>query len=161
MNTTVSTARDGDALIVLFAEDDSDTREMYQVYFSGCGLIPEVARSGREAMAKAIRIHPDVIVLDITLPDMDGFEVCRAIKRDPATSAIPVIAATGYCRRDAIDQARGAGFDSYLLKPSAPDRLLAEIRRVAGRATSIRSSSAYPLRRSSPRSARRNGSHRR
>ncbi len=145
MNATVSTTRDDDALIVLFAEDDRDTRDMYEVYFSSCGLIPELACDGREAVEKAVQIRPDVIVLDITLPYMDGFDVCRAIKRDPATSAIPVIAASGYWRRDTAEQARDAGFESFLLKPYAPDRLLEEIRRVAP-ITSRRSSLACPLR---------------
>jgi two-component system cell cycle response regulator DivK len=154
MDLTVSTARDGDALIVLFAEDDTDTREMYELYFSGCGLIPELASDGPEAVAKALRIHPDVIVLDITLPYMDGFDVCRAIKRDPGTSAIPVIAATGYWRQDTAELARDAGFESFLLKPCAPSQLLEEIRRVAP-TTARRSSLACPLRKSSLRSVRR------
>ncbi len=132
MNTTVATPRDADtALVVLFVEDDKDTRDLYELVFRDYGLIPRVAHTGREGLAKTNELRPDVVVLDIVLPDIDGFEVCRTLKDRPATASIPVIAATGYWRPGVLTEARDAGFAAFLLKPHAPRQLFDAIRRVA------------------------------
>jgi len=133
---SVSTARQ-EPLIVLIVEDDDDTREMYRWYLSRCGLVVEEARSGPEAIAKTRIVRPDVVVADITLPGVDGFEVCRAVRRDPATAPIPFIALTGYSRPDGPEKARRAGFDVFLLKPTPLSRVLVEIFRLARRSACI------------------------
>ncbi len=117
-------------MIVLVADDDADTRDMYRCYLCSRGLIVEEACNGLEAIAKARAIHPDVVLAEVTLPGVDGFELCREIRQDPRTARIAFIAVTGYSRPDGADRARRAGCDAFLLKPTTPEQVLAEIGRL-------------------------------
>lgn len=93
----------------------------------------KAATSGEKALAIAAKAPPpDLILLDVMMPDMDGYETCRRLKADPATAAIPVLFVTG--RADASERALGlaAGACEYVLKPIDPDRLLARVNGLLG-----------------------------
>jgi CheY-like chemotaxis protein len=114
---------------VLLVEDDLDTREMYSQYLSYSGLRVTAARSGRRALESARAQRPDVIVTDIAMPDMDGYELSRRLRAERVTHDLPIIAMSGQV--DATTRVPGA--DVVLEKPCEPDRLLHEIERVLRR----------------------------
>ncbi len=114
--------------LVLLADDDPDTRELFNVVLTREGFGVESAEDGCVAWDKARALLPSVLVTDIVLPRIDGFALCRQLKRHPLTARIPVIAISGYTRSGYLDEARQAGFDAFLLKPVAPDVLVAQIR---------------------------------
>ena len=124
----------GPASLVLVVDDYEDNRRMFAEYLRLAGFRTEVAESGADGLAKAAALRPDAIVMDLAMPDLDGFEVTRRLRADEATRHIPVIALTaypmGYSRHAALE----AGCDSYLSKPCGPRQLVAEIRRLMGHA---------------------------
>ena len=91
------------------------------------------ATTGREGVEKAIAEMPSLILLDIMMPDMDGYEVARGLRADPFTSNVPLIALTGYGQLRDKETAALAGFDAHLVKPVDPDELVAMIEGVLGR----------------------------
>jgi two-component system cell cycle response regulator DivK len=102
---------------------------MYAVYLRFVGLEVDEATNGEDAVARALTRRPDVIVMDISMPTMDGCTAVSLLRADPRTASVPVIALTGYIGKDREQQARAAGCDAYLLKPCLPDALEAEIHR--------------------------------
>jgi two-component system cell cycle response regulator DivK len=86
------------------------------------------AESGEEALAAIAIQRPDLILMDIQLPGMDGYEATRRIKADPALRSIPIIAVTSYALSGEEQKARAAGCDEYVPKPYSPRQLLAKIR---------------------------------
>jgi two-component system, cell cycle response regulator DivK len=119
--------------LVLVADDMEDIRDMYAHYLSGQGFRPELACTGLEALSKASVLHPDVIVMDLNMPELDGWEATRRLKSSDITRAIPVIALTGLAVSQSKQAALEAGCDGYLTKPCFPDTLADEIRRVLRR----------------------------
>jgi two-component system cell cycle response regulator DivK len=103
---------------------------MYSVYLSGQGFRPECATDGFEALSKATVMVPDVIVMDLNLPSLDGWEATRRLKANDLTRGIPVIALTGLSIGHSKAAAMEAGCDGFLTKPCYPDTLADEIRRV-------------------------------
>ena len=116
--------------LVLLVDDSEDNREVYAQYLSFSGFRVEIAVDGVEAVEKAGRLHPDVIVMDLSLPRLDGWEATRQIKSAPGTRAIPVIALTGHAVSESKRKALDAGCSGYLTKPCLPDVLVSEIRRL-------------------------------
>ena len=123
-------AADATPPLVLLVDDSEDNREVYAQYLSFSGFRVEIAVDGVEAVEKAARIRPDVIVMDLSLPRLDGWEATRQIKSAPATSRIPVIALTGHAVTESKRKALDAGCSGYLTKPCLPDVLVSEIRRL-------------------------------
>jgi len=82
------------------------------------------AADGAAAIAAAPRLRPDVVLLDVGLPDMDGYEVARRLRADPRTRDVLIIAITGYGREEDLRRSREAGIDDHMVKPVDPDRLL-------------------------------------
>lgn len=117
---------------VLVVDDVEDNRNMYALYLEHAGLKVDVAADGREGLARAFAQRPDVIVMDLTMPTMDGWSAIRSLKGDPRTASVPVIALTGHIAKGKEQEARAAGCDTYLLKPCLPQELLAEIHRQLG-----------------------------
>jgi CheY-like chemotaxis protein len=115
--------------VVLIVDDFEDNREMYAEYFRFSGWVVEEARTGHEAIDKAVEQVPDVIVMDLSLPGIDGWEATRRIKADPRTRHIPVIALTGHALAGFSRGARDAGCDAFVTKPCLPEDLLTEIER--------------------------------
>ncbi len=115
---------------VLVVEDYPDAREMYSEYLRFSGFRVAEARNGEEALEKAFTLRPDVVLMDLALPLMDGWEATRRLKSDPRTSQILVVALTGHALAGHQEGARRAGCDSFVTKPCLPDELVDEIRRL-------------------------------
>lgn len=116
--------------LVLVVEDYQDAREMYAAYLQFSGFEVAEATNGIEAIEKAQRLMPDIILMDLALPRMDGWEATRRLKSDERTSKIPVVALTGHALAGHAEGARQAGCDAFVTKPCLPDALVAEIRRL-------------------------------
>ena len=108
---------DRDRPLLLIAEDDGALRVLYAKHLSVCGFDVIEATNGADAIESTSVRQPDVVVMDLSLPVVDGWEATRRLKADARTAHIPVVALTAYAMKD--DEARllGAGFDGYLAKP--------------------------------------------
>ena len=102
---------------VLVVEDDLDTAEMLSVTFRMLGSSAETATSGRAGLARAKEIHPDLIVLDLGLPDISGFDVVRQLRAERATADRFIVALSGWGQPNDIARAAAAGFDAHFTKP--------------------------------------------
>ena len=116
--------------LVLVVEDYQDTREMYAAYLQFAGYGVAEAANGVEAVEKAQELVPDIVLMDLALPRMDGWEATRRLKADPRTRHIPVVALTGHALAGHAEGAREAGCDAFVTKPCLPDALVAEIKRL-------------------------------
>lgn len=116
--------------LVLVVEDYQDAREMYVAYLQFSGYRVAEATNGEEAIAQAQALLPDIILMDLALPKMDGWEATRRLKSDDRTRHIPVVALTGHALAGHADGAREAGCDAFVTKPCLPDELVAEIKRM-------------------------------
>lgn len=115
---------------VLLVEDYEDTRAMYAAYLRHQGYEIVEAGDGTQAQEAAVTTRPDIVVMDMALPDVDGWEVTARLKDDERTRDIPVVALTGHGLAEHKRRAREVGCDGFLLKPCLPDALDAEIRRI-------------------------------
>lgn len=120
------------APLVLVVDDYDDAREMYAEGLLARGFRVAEARTGLEAVEKAQALRPDVIVMDLSLPGIDGWEATRRLKADAGTRHIPVVAITGHAPVHAADRTRDAGCDRLLIKPVLPDQVITEIRHALG-----------------------------
>jgi two-component system, cell cycle response regulator DivK len=118
--------------LILVVEDYDDAREMYVEYLAFTGFRVEAATNGLEAIDMTRRLMPDLVLMDLALPKLDGWEATRQLKADAATAHIPVIALTGHALAGHAERAREAGCDSFITKPCVPDELVEEISRVLG-----------------------------
>ena len=116
--------------LVLVVEDYQDAREMYAAYLSFSGYRVAEATNGIEAIEKTVELMPDIILMDLALPRMDGWEATRRLKENERTRHIPIVALTGHALAGHAEGARQAGCDSFVTKPCLPDALLAEIQRM-------------------------------
>jgi len=107
----------GSAPVVLIVDDDADTREMYSTYLMSHGVRVLLAGDGFTATRVATSLGPDVIVMDLSLPRVDGWEATRRLKADRKTAHIPIIALTGRVSGGSAESAIDAGCDVYVLKP--------------------------------------------
>lgn len=114
---------------VLLVEDDRAGRQMYADWLTHAGFRVEQAHNGLQALERAFESGPDVVVTDLNIPGIDGFELTRRLKHDPRTRAVPVVAITGYAAFAADPaRARRAGCDAILEKPCSPEDLEVAIR---------------------------------
>lgn len=114
---------------VLLVDDVEDNRDMYAEFLRYAGLDVDVAADGEAALRHVGRDRPDVIVMDLAMPVMHGWEACRRLKADPDTHAIPVIVLTARVLKGADIDMQPLECEGYLTKPCLPQDLLAEIRR--------------------------------
>ena len=112
---------------ILVIEDTEDNRQIIRDLLSSVGYELIEAMDGAEGVAMAQSQHPDLILMDIQLPLVDGYEATRSIKRDPELKHIPVIAVTSYALSGDEERAREAGCDAYVAKPYSTRHLLAKI----------------------------------
>lgn len=119
-----------EAPLILVVDDYEDAREMYAEYLRFCGFRVAEARNGNEALDQAFELRPSLILMDLSLPGMDGWEATRQLKADDRTRHIPVIALTGHALAGASEGAKKAGCDSFVTKPCLPDDLVVEVRRM-------------------------------
>ena len=111
-------------LRVLVVDDEDDTRDLLSMLLENAGIGCEVASTGGEALRKAQEEVFDAILLDLGLPDIDGWEVCRRLKKDPRTSAVRVVVLTGHAMTADRQRAVQAGCDTILLKPAEVSEIL-------------------------------------
>ena len=119
--------------LILVVDDYPDNREMYSAYLRFQGLEVMEAANGGEALAHAFERTPDLVVMDLSLPGVDGWQATRLLKADTRTKDVPVIAVTGHALAGAPEAAAAAGCDGFLTKPCLPEDLLREIRRMLDR----------------------------
>jgi len=112
---------------VLLVDDYPDTLEMWTLYLRAHGYSVSTADNGIDALAMAREQHPSLVILDLDLPGISGYEVARRLRGGQDTSGIPLIAATGYSATQQLDEAKGAGFDQILVKPCDPESLIKAI----------------------------------
>ena len=113
---------------ILVVEDQEDNRQILRDLLATAGYDMIEAEDGVQAIAAASEHRPDLILMDIQLPELDGYEATRRIKADPALNAIPIIVVTSYALSGDEDKARAAGCNAYVAKPYNPRALLAKIR---------------------------------
>ena len=116
--------------LILVVDDYQDAREMYAEYLQYSGFRVAEAKNGNEAVAQARSLKPDLILMDLSLPGMDGWEATGMLKADEATKKIPIVALTGHALAGASEGARKAGCDSFVTKPCLPDDLVVEVKRM-------------------------------
>jgi len=116
--------------LVLVVDDYEDARTICAEYLQFRGFRCATVGDGREALAKALELLPDVILMDLALPGLDGWEATRELKRDERTRDIPVIAITAFDSKEIFLRALEAGCIAVLAKPIAPRILEEEIRRI-------------------------------
>jgi two-component system cell cycle response regulator DivK len=115
---------------VLLVDDYPDAREMYAEYLDFSGFEVIEAANGMEALQRAADMAPDIILMDLSLPVMDGWEATRRLKADTRTAHIPVVALTGHALAGISEGAKKAGCDAFVTKPCLPEDLVKEIRKV-------------------------------
>jgi CheY-like chemotaxis protein len=113
--------------LVLVVDDFEDNRAMYAEYLVYSGYSVEQAADGEQAVKLAQDLLPDVVVMDLSLPIMDGWEATRRLKADERTRRIPVIALTGHALASHSLGAREAGCDAFLAKPCLPEKLVEKV----------------------------------
>lgn len=117
---------------VLLVEDNEDNRIVYATVLEHYGYRVLEARDGEEGVRVARTEHPDIVLMDISIPVIDGWRATTILKGDPRTNRIPVIALTAHALPEDREKSRSVGCDGYLAKPCEPSRVLAEVRRVLG-----------------------------
>jgi CheY-like chemotaxis protein len=115
---------------VLLVDDYPDAREMYTEYLEFSGYEVIGAGNGVEALQRAVDASPDIILMDLSLPVMDGWEATRRLKADQRTASIPVVALTGHALAGISEGAKKAGCDAFVTKPCLPEDLVREIKKI-------------------------------
>ena len=116
--------------LILIVDDNLDAREMYGMYLQHEGFRWAEAVNGHDAITQTQLEKPSLILMDATMPRMDGWEAVRILKQDAVTKDIPLIMLTAHAFQEHRDRAVEVGADGFLAKPVLPDQLAAEIRRV-------------------------------
>jgi CheY-like chemotaxis protein len=118
---------------VLVVDGDSDNRELYRESLTLAGWHVAEACDGREALVLALKSTPWVVVTELRLPLIDGVALCEILRRDRATAAVPILVVTSETRLAELARATRAGADAVLIKPSTPDVVVSELRRLVER----------------------------
>jgi two-component system cell cycle response regulator DivK len=117
---------------ILVVEDQEDNRAILRDLLTRAGYQYLEATTGEEGVAAAERERPDLILMDIQLPEIDGYEATRRIKANPALKRIPIVAVTSYALSGDEARAKAAGCDGYVAKPFSPRAMLAKVREYVG-----------------------------
>ena len=117
---------------ILVVEDTEDNRQILRDLLGAAGYDMIEANDGAEGVSQATAHKPDLILMDIQMPVMDGYEATRRIKANPELKAIPIVAVTSYALSGDEDKARAAGCDGYIAKPYSPRQMLAKVREILG-----------------------------
>lgn len=116
--------------LILVVDDYPDAREMYTESLVAAGFAVTGAGSGEEAIDQALALTPAAIIMDVSLPGIDGWTATRELKADPRTAAIPVLAVTGHSWSNAHETAREVGCEGLLVKPCLPDEMVHAVKRL-------------------------------
>ncbi len=114
--------------LILVVDDFPDNREMYADYFRFVGYRVAEAANGQEALDKAEDVVPDAIIMDLSLPGIDGWEATRRLKANPRTKHVPILAVTGHAVTGHSKSAAEAGCDMFITKPCLPETLERHVR---------------------------------
>jgi len=125
----------------MIADDEPTIRDVTRMILEDAGYEVITAGDGNEAIQKIMVEMPNLVLLDILMPGMDGFEVCRVLKSDSKTKQIPIVMFTVRSRADGYEYARQVGCDGYFTKPFAPNDLVAEVEKHLRLITLIKNSS--------------------
>jgi DNA-binding response OmpR family regulator len=119
---------------VLVVEDDPDQLEVIRSTLKAAGFAIGTAANGIDALVKTRSVAPDLIVLDLMLPGLNGFDICESLKQDPATASVPIIMLTGMHGQFGRFAGLEAGASEFLFKPFDPDQLIAKVEELLSRA---------------------------
>lgn len=117
---------------VLLVEDNEDNRIVYATVLEHFGYHVIEAKDGAEGVRMTREQRPDIVLMDISIPIMDGWQATATLKEDPSTNGIPIIALTAHALPEDREKSASVGCDGYLAKPCEPSRVLAEVNRVLG-----------------------------
>ncbi len=120
---------------ILVAEDEKDIRELIAFTLRFAGFDVLLATNGAEAVEVAEAERPDLILLDVRMPRMSGYEACRRLKENPQTASLPVVFLSAKGQDSEIQQGLESGAEEYILKPFAPDELIQQVRDILNRHT--------------------------
>ncbi len=126
--------------LILSVDDEQDVTDLVQFHLTRAGYEVLTAATGREALATVAARRPDLILLDLMLPDIDGFGVCEILRRDSATAAIPIVLLTAWATTDARSLGLELGALDYLTKPFSPRDLTTRVQQLLN----LRTDSAHP-----------------
>jgi len=129
-----------DSPTILLVEDNDDNLRIYSTILTYAGYNVLEATDGESGLATARSEQPNLILMDVSIPKIDGWEVTRILKADPATATIPVVALTAHALASDRERATEIGFDGYIPKPAEPRLVLAEVERRVGKPTAQKSS---------------------
>jgi DNA-binding response OmpR family regulator len=118
---------------ILIAEDERDIRDLVAFTLRFAGYEVVVATNGEEAVQMAPQVNPDLILMDVRMPKMTGYEACKVMKANPDLKDIPVVFLTARGQENEIQQGLEAGAEEYLLKPFAPDQLTNRVKAILGK----------------------------
>ena len=124
------TSEDGSGATVLIVEDNLDNRIIYRTILEHAGFLVIEAEDGATGVRLVREHRPDLVLMDISIPVIDGYEATRMLKADPSTAAIPIMALTAHAMAEDRLRAAEAGCDAYLAKPAEPNHVVAEVRRL-------------------------------
>jgi CheY-like chemotaxis protein len=117
---------------ILIAEDEKDIRDLVVFSLKYGGFEAIAASNGIEAVAKAEEEIPDLILMDVRMPKMSGYDACQTLKHNPATRDIPIVFLSAKGQESEIRKGLSAGAEEYILKPFAPDELVKRVRKILG-----------------------------
>jgi CheY-like chemotaxis protein len=118
---------------VVAVDDNADSRELLKIILGQSSAQVVVVGSAREALATIKNVHPDILISDLGMPEMDGYELLKNVRRlDPELRQLPVIAFTAAARREDLASTRRAGFQAHIAKPVDPDKLVKTIMELVG-----------------------------
>ena len=129
----------------MVVEDDPDQLEVTRLSLKAAGFAIGTAANGVEALKKARTVSPDLILLDVMMPGMDGFAVCETLRGNPATASIPVLMLTGLCSHISQFVAFDAGATDYLVKPFVPEELVSKVEKLLSRAQRLQAYHKNPI----------------
>jgi DNA-binding response OmpR family regulator len=127
------TTPEGEQPVVLAADDDADILELVAFRLERSGYTVLQARDGEEALQMALEHKPDLAVLDVMMPKLDGFELTRRLRAEEATSRMPIILLTARAQDADVQQGFDAGADDYIRKPFSPQELRSRVQAILGR----------------------------
>ncbi|MCO5165688.1 MAG: response regulator [Planctomycetes bacterium] len=117
---------------MLVVDDFKDGRDLVVETLEHAGFRTAEAADGPEALSKCRDLRPDLVLMDLSLPGIDGWEVTRRLRADPGTRGLKVLALTAHAQVDALERARGAGVDGVITKPCLPNQVVARVQEALG-----------------------------
>ncbi|MDA7676586.1 response regulator transcription factor [bacterium] len=122
---------------ILVVEDEPDTAELLEFHLENAGYKVTIAEDGYEALKKIHKLRPDLLILDLMIPEIDGFEVCRLIRKDPANESLPVMMCTAKGDETSKIQGLDFGADDYVTKPFSPREVVLRVKNLLKRSDSV------------------------